>query len=80
MSVSDPITQETQPMGAQAQDTRYRLTEKGREYLVQAFFEVAECDHQYELVKRGVLGCMKCPHEVQMNRSNVRAGGWNGKR
>lgn len=66
-------------MSEQTHDSRFWLTDKGRETLAQLSFDVEECSHQYEMVKRGVLGCMKCPHTVQMNRSNVRAGGWNGK-
>jgi hypothetical protein len=66
-------------MSEQSHDSRYRLTDKGKQACLQMHFEGMECDHVYELVKRGVLGCIKCPYEYKLSRSSVSAGGWNGK-
>ena len=44
------------------EDIRYVLTEKGRLDLFSALLEdqMLECSHTWEIVRRGLLCCIKC--------------------
>lgn len=66
-------------MSEHTHSSGYLLTDKGRLALAQLDLADTTCHHVYEMVRRGWLACIKCPYEIKLTRSNVRAGGWNGK-
>ena len=58
-----------------AEDIKYVLTDKGRFDLQMALIEdeLAMCDHRWEIVRRGLLACMKCGTEHRPTRAAPRA-------
>jgi hypothetical protein len=56
-------------------DTRFTLTELGRETLLELELFPDECSHRWEMVHRGLLECILCHATHRISRG---IGGANG--
>jgi hypothetical protein len=54
-------------------DTRFWLTEEGKLALLQAELDEVLCSHTWELVRPGVLQCVKCREYHKIARDTSRA-------
>lgn len=56
--------------GRPNEDIRYVLTDKGRLDLQLAMIEeeLTRCEHSWEIVRRGLLACVKCGSEHRPRR------------